>query len=106
VTSLQYKIYDVPATDIWTYESFIYSQDKPEALYTAINTLTANGTQPAGLLNFSLYMRVTAIDPVNVCLAPPLLSPLKSKNIHANSTNIPSPTAAGDCLPHYLPGHG
>lgn len=71
VTSLQYKIYDVPAIDFWTYETFIYTQDKLEALYTAINTLTANGTQPAGLINFSLFTRVPAIDPVNVSLAPP-----------------------------------
>lgn len=70
VTSLQYKIYDVPAIDLWTYESFIFTQDKLEALYVALNTLTANGKQPAGLINFSLYARVPAIDPVNVGLAP------------------------------------
>ena len=67
VTSFKLRIYDVPAGgDNWTYQTLIFTQDKLEGVYSALNKLSSNGTQSEDLMNFSLYTRVTAIDPVNV----------------------------------------
>ena len=67
VTSLRMKIYDVKPGDMWTYQSLIFTQDKLEGVYTAFNALTKNGTQSADLMNYSFFLRMPAVDPVNVC---------------------------------------
>ena len=68
VTSLKFKIYDVPSGDMWIWESFIFTQDKLESVYRAINALTNNGTQSANLVNLSVFTRIPAIDPLNVSI--------------------------------------
>jgi FAD/FMN-containing dehydrogenase len=66
VTEFTYKIYDVPENNDWAYESFIFTHDKVEELYTQINILTDNGTQPAELLNWSYFLWLPEVDPNNV----------------------------------------
>ncbi|KAI1749587.1 FAD binding domain protein [Xylaria castorea] len=63
VTSVTSKIYDVVHPD-WAYASFIYTGDKVEALYGAINEhLLKNGTQPVFVINYSVFFSLPALDP-------------------------------------------
>ncbi|KAF3407552.1 FAD-linked oxidoreductase afoF [Talaromyces pinophilus] len=62
VTSVTMKIYDAPNEDIWSFESYVYTQDKVEGLYERINALWPDGSQPSGLINFSVLMRNPAVD--------------------------------------------
>ena len=66
VTSFKVKIYDVKDGDMWSWQSFVFTQDKLEDIYSALNDLGGNGTQSDDLMNFSLYMRIPAVDPQNV----------------------------------------
>lgn len=67
VTSVTSRIYDVPSKDIWSYVRFVYTHDKVEALYTAINRhFLRNGTQPVELNTYSLFFNAPVIDPDNV----------------------------------------
>ena len=69
VTEMTSKIYDVQNGGTWSYASYIYTADKVEALYTAINNLSNNGTQDIGLINYSFFFRMAAIDPNNPVIA-------------------------------------
>jgi hypothetical protein len=62
VTSVTMKIHDVGNDALWSYENYIYGQDKVEDLYERINTLWLVGTHFSGLLNFSFILRNPAID--------------------------------------------
>ncbi len=65
ITEFKHKIYDAPNIN-WTYESFIFTRDKIGLLYDQINKMANNGTQPAGLINWSMFIRMPAVDPTNV----------------------------------------
>lgn len=68
VTSVTSKIYDVPYDDVWSYASFIFTHDKVEALYEAINGhLLKNGKQRVDLINYSFFFNSPDIDPDHVC---------------------------------------
>ncbi|KAH6658340.1 FAD binding domain protein [Truncatella angustata] len=63
VTSLTVKIYDIEHTD-WAIETIIFSGDEVEAIYDAANEyILKNGTQDAGLINWSYWLNIPAIDP-------------------------------------------
>lgn len=68
VTSVTSKIYPVQYPD-WAYMSFIYSGDKVEALYAAINDhLLKGGSQPVDIINYSFFFSSPDIDPTKVSL--------------------------------------
>lgn len=68
VTSVTTKIYDIPNNDLWSYSRFVYTHDKIEAVYEAINThLLKNGTQPVKLSHYSFFINIPALDPDYVC---------------------------------------
>ncbi|KAI1155314.1 FAD binding domain protein [Nemania diffusa] len=63
VTSVTSKIYDVKYPK-WAYASFIFTGDKVEGLYGAINSyLLKNGTQPIYIMNYSFFFNNPALDP-------------------------------------------
>lgn len=70
VTEFKVKIYDAPSTT-WTYDEFIFTHDKLEALYEQFNSLHNNGTQPAGLIHWSVWLRLPDMDPEHVRPAVP-----------------------------------
>lgn len=66
VTQVTSKVYDVEYED-WAYQSFIFTGDKVEELYTRINdNLLMNGTQPVDVMNYSFFFFNPDVDPVNV----------------------------------------
>ncbi|KAI0394647.1 FAD binding domain protein [Xylariaceae sp. FL0594] len=63
VTSVTSKIYDIKYPD-WAYASFVFSGDKVEGLYGAINKyLLKNGSQPVDIINYSFFFNDPSIDP-------------------------------------------
>lgn len=58
VTQFQYKIYDEPIAD-WFFVTLIFTQDKLEAFFEALNVMGGNGTQPKEIVTYTLY----AMDP-------------------------------------------
>jgi FAD/FMN-containing dehydrogenase len=70
LTSIEYKVYDLPAHDEWAVTEIIFDGKNLEAIYSALNSLTRNGEemQPKELVNFSAFMRIPAIDAENVSL--------------------------------------
>ncbi|KAJ5217451.1 6-hydroxy-D-nicotine oxidase [Penicillium chermesinum] len=63
VTSVKLKIYDI-VHKTWAYQSFIYTGDKVEGLYHAINEeLLKNGTQSVDILNYSFFFNSPGLDP-------------------------------------------
>ena len=73
VTSIEYKVYDVPPNDEWTVFQFVFTGNKVEAVYTALNALTDSGEmlQAEDLaLEYSMFLRIPEIDAENVC--PPI----------------------------------
>lgn len=63
VTSVTSKIYDVPNGGVWSFASFIFTRDKVEDLYEAINqNLLKNGTQPVDVINYSFFYNDAAVD--------------------------------------------
>ncbi|KAH8658063.1 putative FAD-dependent oxygenase [Xylariales sp. PMI_506] len=65
VTSLTMKIYDIVYSD-WAIETLIFTGDQIEAIYAAANTyILQNGTQDASIINWSYWLNIPAIDPVN-----------------------------------------
>lgn len=67
VTSVTSNIYDVPNEGLWSYHRFIFTYDKVEGLYEAINEyLLKDGTQPVDLINYSFFFNSPDIDPDHV----------------------------------------
>jgi len=63
VTELKFRIhdrYDVQSALTWTYESFIFSNDKLEALYTLTNRILER--QPPQLNHYSIILRLPSVD--------------------------------------------
>ncbi|KAJ5211730.1 FAD binding domain-containing protein [Penicillium cinerascens] len=70
ITSATTKIYDVPDDGVWSYIRFIYTHDKVEDLYEAINThLLKNGTQPVDFFSYSLFFNLPSLDPDHSLIA-------------------------------------
>lgn len=68
VTSYTKTIYDVPLNNSWVADSYIYTQDKLEAVLELTNTFTEGGHQPVEFLNWAYYLRLPDIDPDQVSL--------------------------------------
>ncbi|KAE8353374.1 hypothetical protein BDV28DRAFT_133215 [Aspergillus coremiiformis] len=65
VTSVTTKIYDIEHRD-WAIETITFAGDKVEAVYQAANDhLLKNGSQPAGVINWSYWMNNPDADPNN-----------------------------------------
>jgi FAD/FMN-containing dehydrogenase len=62
VTKIEYKIYDVPADDSWTYSMFIFTGDKVEAVFEQMNKMTQDENEVAEIINYSLFAWNPAID--------------------------------------------
>ncbi|KAK7935573.1 hypothetical protein PG985_001068 [Apiospora marii] len=65
VTSVKYKVYDVPDGNTWVVGKYTYKQDKLEALFGLLNSFVADGAQPVELRHWATFMRVPEIDPVH-----------------------------------------
>lgn len=77
VTSVTSKIYNVAHKD-WAWQTFIYSGDRVEALYSLINYhFLKNGTQPIDVQNYSFFFNSPHLHPGRAC--PTSAFPLASK---------------------------
>jgi len=66
VTSITSTIYDVKFPK-WAFQSFVFTGDKVEALYTNINErLLRNGTQPVDIFSYSVFLKNPTVDTENV----------------------------------------
>ncbi|PGG95622.1 hypothetical protein AJ79_09947 [Helicocarpus griseus UAMH5409] len=64
VTSFTSRIYDVHDDDQWAYQGFLFTHDKVEAVYTAINEyLLKDGIQPVDVISFSVFTNNPEADP-------------------------------------------
>jgi len=69
VTSVTFKIYDVPDDGLWSYKSYFYTHEKVEELHDAINRyLLKGGKQPVDLINYFFFFNYPAVDPKHVSL--------------------------------------
>lgn len=71
VTEWKYRVYDDIAP-LWSYEIFVYSGDKLEALYDLANQLLQD--QPPELVHWGYIIKVAEIDPDHVSRASTHLS--------------------------------
>lgn len=63
VTSVEYKIHDIDYHD-WAYETFIYSGDKVEAVFTSLNNdLLKNGSQLLDVIVYGFFFYDAAVYP-------------------------------------------
>ncbi|KAK8034591.1 hypothetical protein PG993_009586 [Apiospora rasikravindrae] len=69
VTSVKYKVYDVPDGNTWVVAKYTYTQDKLEALFGLFDSFIADGAQPVQLRHWATFMRVPEIDPVHAAIA-------------------------------------
>ncbi len=63
VTEWEYRVHDTKESQ-WSYEIFIYSQDKLEALYELANTMIKD--QPAEAIHWGYIVKVDDIDAEHV----------------------------------------
>ena len=54
VTRFDYKVYDVPYPD-WYFVTLVFTNDKLESLFHALNAFGDNGTQPKEATTYTLY---------------------------------------------------
>lgn len=74
VTSLTSKIYDIQYSN-WAIVTFTFSGTKVDSVYQAANDyLLKNGTQPAGVINWSYWLNIPSVDPTNVSPSPRISS--------------------------------
>ncbi|GAD92299.1 FAD binding domain-containing protein [Paecilomyces variotii No. 5] len=66
VTSVTSKIYDVSNGGLWSFQSFIFTHDKVESVYEAINQHLVE--QPADLINYSVFLNEPSIDADNAII--------------------------------------
>ncbi|OBT61715.1 hypothetical protein VE03_09187 [Pseudogymnoascus sp. 23342-1-I1] len=66
VTQVEYKVYDVATNGggVWTYANLVFAQDKLEAVFGVVNTITANGTGDIAYIDFVWLQRIPEIDAV------------------------------------------
>jgi len=62
VTSFQMKLYDVPSTNQWTIYSFLYKQDKLEALYNLVNKVDGSKDRPLKLMLTGVFRNDPSLD--------------------------------------------
>ncbi|KAF2853831.1 FAD-binding domain-containing protein [Plenodomus tracheiphilus IPT5] len=68
LTSLEVKTYDVPST--WTVNSFVFTTEKIEALFSLINAFENPGSKrPAQLALTGVFARIPAVDAKNPVVA-------------------------------------
>ncbi|KAK8065914.1 6-hydroxy-D-nicotine oxidase [Apiospora hydei] len=65
VTSVKYKIYDVPDGNTWVIGKYTFTEDKLEALFGLLDSFVADGAQPVELRHWVTFMRVPEIDPIH-----------------------------------------
>jgi FAD/FMN-containing dehydrogenase len=63
ITEWEYRVYDMKDNQ-WSYEIFIYSGDKLEALYGLTNSMMKD--QPAEAIHWGYIIKVAEIDPKHV----------------------------------------
>ena len=68
VTRFDYKLYDVPCPD-WYFATLIFTNDKLESLFHALNAFSANGTQPKAATTYTLYTLNPEISATEVSLS-------------------------------------
>lgn len=96
VTEFEYKIYDVLADNMWTYEAFIFPGDKLEALYEVTEVMMKN--QPPEVVNYAIFLLLPEIDPIHVC--PHLcleVYPYLTANLACNSLLCPLQRSCRSC---------
>lgn len=106
VTRFSYKIYDIPHPD-WFFSTMTFTNDKLEAVFQALNTFGANGTQPKEAVTYTLYTlnpEISATEPVVIFVlqfgasaaeAAPILAPFFALNpISATNETVPYTGAA------------
>ena len=54
VTRFKYKVHDIPYPD-WYFATIVFTDEKLEPFFQALNTFAANGTQPKGVVIYALY---------------------------------------------------
>jgi hypothetical protein len=64
LTSLEVKTYDIPSN--WTVYSIVFSSEKLEALFFLVNELESSSRRPAKLALTGVFVRIPAVDPLNV----------------------------------------
>ena len=69
LTEFTSNVYDVAPNAPWSYAQFIFAGDKVEQLYAQVNKMQNEGTAPVELINYSLLLRMSEFDPVNVSTA-------------------------------------
>lgn len=65
VTQFTLRIHDYPASH-WYFATFIFTQDKLEAMVNQVNKMMGNGTQPKELMNYFVYAWNPAISTTEV----------------------------------------
>ncbi|KAI1258705.1 hypothetical protein F5Y18DRAFT_412515 [Xylariaceae sp. FL1019] len=65
VTSVRFKIYDVPDDNSWTVAQYSYTQDKLEALFEVLNGFVNDGKQPVELRHWTTLFHNPIVDSVN-----------------------------------------
>ncbi|RAL04785.1 FAD-binding oxidoreductase [Aspergillus ibericus CBS 121593] len=85
VTSITSKVYDVPDGGLWSYETYVFSYDKVEAVFETINWLAQH--QPPGMFNRDVIYRNPSVDPKNPILQVDLLQ----ESVSAVAPNFTSP---------------
>ncbi|PWY90260.1 putative FAD-dependent oxygenase [Aspergillus sclerotioniger CBS 115572] len=85
VTFITLKVYDVPDGGLWSYESYVFSHDKVEAVFETINWLAQQ--QPPGMFNRDVIYRNPSVDPTNPILQVDLLQ----ESVSAVATKFTSP---------------
>lgn len=68
VTSVRYKVYDVPEDNTWVVSKYTYTQDKLEDVFGVLNGFTDGGNQPVELRHWTTFFRNVSIDTENVSL--------------------------------------
>ena len=66
VTKLTYKLHE-PVSPTWYSSSMVFRGDQVEPVYTQLNKLIANGTQPAKVMNYGSFAFNPAINATEVC---------------------------------------
>ncbi|KAI0160184.1 hypothetical protein GGR57DRAFT_409375 [Xylariaceae sp. FL1272] len=65
VTSVQFKIYDVPDGNSWTVAQYSYTQDKLEMLFGVLNGFVNDGKQLVELRHWTTLFHNPVVDPIN-----------------------------------------
>ncbi|KAE9366665.1 FAD binding domain protein [Stipitochalara longipes BDJ] len=100
VTEFTYKIYDVPANETWSYESFIFTGEHVEAIAEKLNDISMDGTRPPELFTFSFFAWNPETSSSGPCIFLYILYKGSPSSLHHytapfHSLNAASPTQSG-----------